>query len=409
MRKENARNRETEIIKAAQKQKEAEKEELRKEKARKLKELEKVQTAQKDKFRKEKETEKARLKELDDEKRIMEKRLIETKNKNKAASEKLKASDKEKNKEKDSDNQEELEEGEISTHRTTKDRCETETDTSFDMFKPTPEKKRKREVKRKSFSELFGEESSDDDYDKRQPSGTFNNQKQASTSPRNKTFSSSDSDSILSPTSNSSNSTSSIFLPLNSTTKSSPSPAKKSIKITNVTVRKCPEKQMTNKANLTDECKKQNYKKKTMKKLMYAAPSINSSCSDEDLIDETNKKEAKELKRLVAKAQIKPEEVKQSIEENRNIFTPVNLQLLGYRKVLMGEESRLEVDLSDSKIVYKFLMTNQYSWMFGSHIQMNMILTVNEIKKKQGKMIVMHMMIDKNLQVNTKLGNPVRM
>ena len=146
-----------------------------------------------------------------------------------------------------------------------------------------------------------------------------------------------------------------------------------------------------------------------MKKLMYAAPSINSSCSDEDLIDETNKKEAKELKRLVAKAQIKPEEVKQSIEENRNIFTPVNLQLLGYRKVLMGEESRLEVDLSDSKIVYKFLMTDQFSWMFGSHIQMNMILTVNEIKKKQGKMIVMHMMIDKNLQVNTKLGNPVRM
>ena len=400
---------ETEKVKAAQKQKEAEKEELRKEKARKLKELEKVQAAQKDKFRKEKETEKVRLKELDDKKRIMEKRLIETENKNKTASEKSKASDKEKNEDKDSDIQEELEEGEITTHITTKDGCETEVDTSFDMFKPTPEKKRKREVKRKSFSELFGEESSDDDYHKRQPSGTFHNQKQASTSPRNKTFSSSDSDSILSPTSHSSTSTSSIFSPLNSTTKCSTLPAKKSVKITNITVGKCPEKHMTNKANLTDECKKQNYKKKTMKKLMYAAPSISGSSSEEDLIDETNKKAAKELKRLVAKAQIKPEEVKQSIEENKNIITPVNLQLLGYRKVIMGEESRLEVDLSDSKIVYKFLMTDQFSWMFGSHIQMNMIITVNEIKKKQGKMIVMHMMIDKNLQVNTKLGNPVRM
>ena len=344
------------------------------------------------------------------EKKIMEKRLIETENKKKSDSEKSKASDKEKNEEKDSDNEEELEEGEISKHQMTKDGCETEIETSFDIFKPTPEKKRKREVKSKSFSELFGEESSDDNYEKRQPSGTFHNQKQASTSPRNQTFSSSDSDSILSPSAHSSTSTSSIFSPLNSTTKGSTSPAKKSVKITNITVRNCPEKHMTNKANLTDECKKPTYKKKTMKKLMYAAPSFMSgSSSDEDIIDVTNNKGAKELKRLVAKAQIKPEEVKQSIEENRNIITPVNLQLLGYRKVLMGEESRLEVDLSDSKIVYKFLMTDQFSWMFGSHIQMNMILTVNEIKKKQGKMIVMHMMLDKNLQVKTKLGNPVRM
>ena len=96
-----------------------------------------------------------------------------------------------------------------------------------------------------------------------------------------------------------------------------------------------------------------------------------------------------------------------SLEENKNIMTPVNLQLVGWNKIIMGKETKLEVDLSDSKFIYKFLLTDQFSWMFGEHIKMNTILTVSEIKKKQRRRIIMHMMIDKNMQMNTMLGNPV--
>ena len=131
----------------------------------------------------------------------------------------------------ETDNQEDLEEGDLSTHDMTKEICESEIETSFDIFQPTPEQKRKREVKRKSFSLLFGEESSDADYDKRQPSGTNNKQKQASLSPTKISFSSSDSDSMLLPSSHSSTSTSSIFSPL---TRGATSPARKTVKITNL-------------------------------------------------------------------------------------------------------------------------------------------------------------------------------
>ena len=128
----------------AKKLKEAEKEKLRKEEARKLKEAEKINEAKKEKLRNEREIEakKARLEDHNE-----------------------------------SDNQEDLEEGEISTHDVTKKMCESEIESSFDMFQPTPQKKRKREVKSKRFKEVFGEESSDEEYDKRRPSGTVNHKK----------------------------------------------------------------------------------------------------------------------------------------------------------------------------------------------------------------------------------------
>ena len=174
---------------------------------------------------------------------------------------------------------------------------------------------------------------------------------------------------------------------------------------------------MTNKADLTNECRKKMSQNKTIKKLTYAAPAIetersdenSSSSSDEDLYPESNHKEAKELKKLVSKAQINPEHVRKSLKENGNIMTPLNLQLVGWKKILVEKETKLEVDLSDSRYIYKFLMTDQFSWMFGDHIKMNMILTITEIKKKHETMIVMHMMIDKKLQVNKRLGKPVNM
>ena len=173
---------------------------------------------------------------------------------------------------------------------------------------------------------------------------------------------------------------------------------------------------MTNKANLTDECRKHKSQHKNVKKLTYGAPAIETdtsddeketSSNDEDISDEVNQRKVKDVKKLVSKAQINPEQIKISLEENKNIMTPVNLQLVGWNKITMGKETKLEVDLSDSKFVYKFLMTDQFSWMFGGHIKMNTILTVSEIKKKQGRRIIMHMMIDKNIQVNTMLGNPI--
>ena len=394
----------------ARKLKEAEKEQSRKEKARKLKEAEKEQS-RKEEARKLKEAEKEQSRK--EEARKFKEAEKEQSRKEEAM--KLKEAEKENNptKEKESDEPEELEEGEISGHDMIDERCENELDSSYDIFEPTPEKKRKRGENRNSFRELFGAESSDDDYDKRRPSGTISMQQQAPSSPSKISFSDSDSDSMLSPSARSS-STSSIFSPLS---RDASSPSIKTVKLTNQTVTNFPEKQMTNKADLTNECRKKKSQNKTIKKLTYAAPAIeteksdenNSSSSDEDLYNESNHKEAKELKKLVSKAQINPEHVKMSLKENRNIMTPINLQLVGWKKILVEKETMLEVDLSDSRYIYKFLMTDQFSWMFGVHIKMNMILTVTEIKKKHEKMIVMHMMIDKKLQVNKRLGKPVNM
>ena len=80
---------------------------------------------------------------------------------------------------------------------------------------------------------------------------------------------------------------------------------------------------MTNKANLTDECRKHKSQHKTIKKLTYGAPSIEtdtsndekeSSSSDEDISDEVNKRKANKVKKLDSKAQINPEQIKMSLE-----------------------------------------------------------------------------------------------
>ena len=205
--------------KEARKLKEAEKEKSKKEEAIKLKEAEKIKS-RKEEARKLKEAEKEQSR--------------------KEEARKLKEAEKENNltKEKESNEPEELEEGEISRNDIIDERYENELDSSYDIFEPTPEKKRKRGGNRNSFRELFGAESSDDDYDKRRPSGTTSMQQQAPSSPSKISFSHSDSDSMLSPAARSS-STSFIFSPLS---RKASSPSIKTVKLTNQTVTNFPEK-----------------------------------------------------------------------------------------------------------------------------------------------------------------------
>ena len=172
---------------------------------------------------------------------------------------------------------------------------------------------------------------------------------------------------------------------------------RKMLKINDFTVTEHPEKAVLNMSNLSEKCQG---RKKQMKSLKYGKP---ESESDEDLDF------SKVTRRRLEKANIKPFLVKEAMDKGTKIFTPVNLQIVGWNWDEKSEE--LELSMSDSRFIYPMLLSSQFAWMIGSELKTNTILTITELKKKRGtgKLIIMHMMINAKIQVQHTLGNPEKL
>ena len=67
----------------------------------------------------------------------------------------------------------------------------------------------------------------------------------------------------------------------------------------------------------------------------------------------------KVTRRRVERANIKPFQVKEAMEKGAKIFTPVNLQIVGWNWDEESEE--LEVSMSDSRFIYPMLLSSQFS------------------------------------------------
>ena len=173
---------------------------------------------------------------------------------------------------------------------------------------------------------------------------------------------------------------------------------RKMVKLNDFTVSGHPDKALLNISNLSDKCQG---KKKQAKTLKYGKPESESE-SDDDSVDRATR-------RKVEKAKMKPFEVKEALDHGKKIFTPVNLQIVGWQWDEKSEE--VELKMSDSRFVYPMLLSSQFAWMVGPHLKTNTIVTVTEIKKKKGsrKPIIMHMMIDSKIQTDQILGNPLNM
>ena len=171
---------------------------------------------------------------------------------------------------------------------------------------------------------------------------------------------------------------------------------KKMVKINDFTVAEHPENAMMNISNLSTKCEG---KKKQTKSLKYGKP---ESESEDDLDMD------KVTRRRVERANMKPFQVKEAMDRGAKIFTPVNLQIVGWNWDEETEE--LEVSLSDSRFIYPMLLSSQFSWMIGKELKNNTIVTITEIKKMRGsrKPIIMHMMIDSKIQTDHTLGNPMK-
>ena len=171
---------------------------------------------------------------------------------------------------------------------------------------------------------------------------------------------------------------------------------RKMVKINDFTVTEHPENALMNISNLSKKCEG---KKKQVKSLKYGKP---ESESEDDLDMD------KVTRRRVERANIKPFQVKEAMEKGAKIFTPVNLQIVGWNWDEESEE--LEVSMSDSRFIYPMLLSSQFSWMIGKELQTNTIVTITEVKKMRGsrKPIIMHMMIDAKIQTDHTLGNPMK-
>ena len=169
------------------------------------------------------------------------------------------------------------------------------------------------------------------------------------------------------------------------------------LKINDFTVTEHPERELINVSNISEKCKG---KKKQLKSLKYGKPESES----EDELDMS-----KVTRRRLEKANIKPFEVKEALENGSKIFTPVNLQIVGWSWDQTTQE--LELSMSDGKFIYPMLLSSQFAWMVGKELHNNTIITITELKKKRGtgKPIIMHMMVNSKIQTDVTLGNPMHL
>ena len=286
----------------------------------------------------------------------------------------------------------------------------------------------------RSVSDIFAEtvsrsedvDTSSDEYYNRQPSGTVSSSPSLSVSPQHSKIlcSSPNLDAISSPNfsfdSSFEDEITKNVTSTPATSRQNPavipavSPvstvARKSVIVKHITVSESPEKVVANKTiDMTKKCEQLKPKNRKMRLTRYSLDrkkdfmdySHSETETDEDE-DENNHQKDMKICRII------PKKVADSLKKGLKIETPVNLQLESVAK----DGNQTHAKMSDTEYIYEFVVSKKLDFLLEheveNYIKPNSIITITEIKKtKGGKRLIKDWFIDKKLQVQKKLGNPV--